>query len=320
MINSKLRAYKYFDNQWEKVSRWELIKMPDVEYRKFKELHFPLFLTKSKESPKLTFNKGQKTFRYYPNQGLNENHISKGLTISHLIAQEVISDIRTLNLKLKDKRTKPYQDKVYKIEVDNIVTEKKIVCGENIYYADLLVFFSKPAELSLQWNGYLTLEVFVTKDVEGNKIIDYEKKKIPLIEIAIGPKLKLKKSATEVSEKEENNLRDFMNVVFRKQIFGNILVFPTSDKYKENEIINKLNDTKSKVTELKNNIENKNSEIENLIKKHNQIVKNYNEIHSKNKILNSTIDSKNKQISNLNKEIVELNNKPRLNRIIDVFK
>lgn len=294
--------------------------MSDVEYRKFKELHFPLFLTKSKESPKLTFNTGQRTFRYYPNQGINENHTSKGLTISHLIAQEVISDIRVLNLKLKDKRTKPYQDKVYNIEVDNIVTEQKMVCGENTYYADLLVFFSKPEELSLQWNGYLTLEVFVTKDVEGNKIIDYEKKKIPAIEIAIGPKLKIKKSATEVTEEEENKLRDFMNVVFRKQIFGNLLVSPTSDKYKENKIVSDLNVTRSKIIELRNNIESKNKKIKNLITKHNQIVDSYNEIYSENEVLKNTIDSNEEEISTLNKEITELNNKPRLNRIIDVFK
>ncbi|MGZ2370895.1 hypothetical protein ACXR6G_14020 [Ancylomarina sp. YFZ004] len=313
MINSKLRAYKYFNNQWEKVSRWELIKMSDVEYRKFKELHFPLFLTKSKESPKLTFNNGQKTFRYYPNQGINENHTSKGLTISHLIAQEVISDIRILNLKLKDKRTKPYQDKVYKIEVDNIITEKKMVCGENTYYADLLVLFSKPAKLSLQWNGFFSLEIFVTKDVEGNKIIDYEKKKIPVIEIAIGPKLKLKKSASDVSEKEEDNLRDFMNVVFRKQIFGNILVSPTSDKYKENEIIIKLNDTENKVIELKSNIVNKNNEIETLVNRNNQL-------YSSNTNLNNTILSKNEQVNSLNNEISELKNKSRMNRIMDVFK
>ena len=310
MINSKLIAYKYFNNQWEKVSRWELINISDVEYRKYKELHFPLFLMKSKESPKLTFNKGQKTFRYYPNQGINENHTSKGLTISHLIAQEVISDIRTLNLKLKDKRTKPYQEKDYIIEVDNIVTEKKITCGENTYYADLLVFFSKPAELSLQWNGFLTLEVFVTKDVEGNKIIDYEKKKVPAIEIAIGPKLKLKKSASEVSEKEEEDLRKFMNVVFRKQIFGNILVSPTSDKYKENEII----------TELNNRIVNKNKEIKTLTDRSNKIEIEYNNQTLKSTDLKNTIQSKNKQLHSLTAKITELKNKSRINKIIDAFK
>ena len=313
MINSKLRAYKYSNNEWEKISRWELINMPDVEYRKFKELHFPLFLMKSKESPKLTFNKGQKTFRYYPNQGINENHTSKGLTISHLIAQEVISDIRTLNLKLRDKRTKPYQEKNYTIEVDNIVTEKKITCGENTYYADLLVFFSKPAELSLKWKGFLTLEIFVTKDVEGNKIIDYEKRKIPAIEISIGPKLKLKKSANEVSEKEEEDLRKFMNVTFRKQIFGNILVSPTSDKYKENQVILELN-------ELKNKILDKENKFKSLIEKHNELVNKYNKKNSANIELNEVIQSKKEQLQSLKTEIAELKNKSRIDKIIDAFK
>jgi hypothetical protein len=313
MINSKLRAYKYFNKQWEIVSRWDLIKMSDVDYRKFKELHFPLFHTKSTESPKLTFNIVQKTFRYYPNQGLNENHTSKGLTISHQIAQEVISDIRTLILSLKDRRTKPYQEKIYKIEVDNIVSEKEMVCGENKYYADLLVFFSEPAELSLKWNGFFTLEIFVTNDVEGKKIIDYEKNKIPLIEIAIGDKLKIKKSASEVTENEEIDLRNYMNASFRKQIFGNILVSPTSNKYKENEIIKKLNESENNSIKLKD-------KIKDLINENNKIVTEDNQIKTENISLKKEISSKNRQIYSLNNEILELKNKTRIKKIFDLFK
>ena len=177
MIHSKLRAYRLNNGEWEPVSRWHLIKMADTEYRKYKDQYFPLYLSKSENSPKLTFNTKQKTFRFYPNQGFSEHHSSHSLTIAHQLAQEVLSEIRVLNFKLKDKRTKPYKDVEFQIEVDNVFLEQRMEISGNAYIADLLISFSKPHDLSLQWNRFMVLEIFVTNDVRGNKILDFEKKK-----------------------------------------------------------------------------------------------------------------------------------------------
>lgn len=123
----------------------------------------------------------------------------------------------------------------------------------------------------------------------------------------------MKKSANEVSEKEEEDLRKFMNVVFRKQIFGNILVSPTSDKYKENQVILELN-------ELKNKILDKENKFKSLIEKHNELVNKYNKKNSANIELNEVIQSKKEQLQSLKTEIAELKNKSRIDKIIDAFK
>ena len=148
--------------------------MSELEYKKFKELNFPLYLRKDRNSYKLTFNQLQKTFRFYPGQIPEGKNGSSGLTISHLLAQEVIADLRTLNLKLTDKRFKPYKKEDFTIEADQIFEEIRTTANDNEYIVDLLVLFSKPAWLALKWNRILILEVFVTNELRGQKIIDFE--------------------------------------------------------------------------------------------------------------------------------------------------
>ena len=79
-INSsgELGSYFFF---WNQPTKQKIKELKEKGFFKFNST----FVLPS-EIPR---DEQQKTFRYYPNQGLNENHISKGLTISHLIAQEV---------------------------------------------------------------------------------------------------------------------------------------------------------------------------------------------------------------------------------------
>lgn len=239
MINSKLKAYKY-DNGWESISRWDLLKLSKIAYDKFYDTYSPFYLYPSKNSPKLAFNRYQKTFRYLPKQGQKLEGDFKGMTISHQLAQEVLSDIRTMHLNLVDKRTKPYKREIrHTIEVDNIWQEHPLRVG-NGRRADLLVRFSKPEKLALKWNGFFVLEVFVTHEVEGSKIIDFEKANIPLIQIELGRSLVNKKTASQTTHQEEEYLRRYMNNVFRKEIRGLICIDPSSTNYLENKTIQNL--------------------------------------------------------------------------------
>jgi Ser-tRNA(Ala) deacylase AlaX len=104
-----------------------------------------------------------------------------------------------------------------------------------------------------------------------------------------------------------------MNASFRKQIFGNILVSPTSNKYKENEIIKKLNESENNSIKLKD-------KIKDLINENNKIVTEDNQIKTENISLKKEISSKNRQIYSLNNEILELKNKTRIKKIFDLFK
>ncbi len=252
MIQSKLRAYNFKDGEWETVTRWQLIHMSELEYKKFKEHNFPLYLKKDHSSYKLTFNQRQKTFRFYPGQIPDDKKGSSGLTIAHQLAQEVISNLRTLHLKLTDKRFKPYKKVDIDIEADQIFEEHRTTANDNEYIVDLLVLFSKPAWLALKWNRILILEVYVTNELRGQKIIDFEKKGLSMAEVVIGSKLKIKKTASEVSEREEDQLRNIMKHAFSKQIYGDLWIDTSTSKYLENEV---LKEREGQITALKQRVQ-----------------------------------------------------------------
>ncbi len=317
MIPSKLRAYNQTNEGWEIVNRWDLIKMSQVEYDKFKELNFPLYLKKNKESYKLTFNRGQKTFRFYPGEIPDDKKGSPGLTISHQIAQEVISDLRTLNLKLTDKRFKPYKKVDFRIEVDQIFEEFRTTANDNEYIVDLLIVFSKPEWLALKWNRTLALEVFVTHDVEGKKIIDFEKKRVSLAEIVIGSKLKLKKSAAEVTETEENELRQVMKHAFNKQIFGDLLVDTTSTKYLENATIQEL---LAKNSSLDKRIQGIQGQMNEMVSRSKLKEEHISKLNTIVKRIESQLREKVKKNAQLQKELNGWMNKSKFQRLVDLIK
>ena len=316
MISSKVTAYEFENDEWRSISRWKLIKMGDVEYKKYKATH-KWYLSKSFKSPELGFNTFQKTFRFLPNQGLDEKYTSKGMTISHLLAQEVISEIRVLNLKLIDKRTKPYKKIKHQIEVENIFLEERYTAGGNPYVADLLVFFNKPYDLSLRWNRYFTIEIFVTKDVDGKKIIDCEASRVPVIELDLWSKLVLKKSPSETTEKEENDLRSRMHGYFRKQISASLLVNPMSQKYKENKAIQEKIEMIDALTLKNRKLEKQKEQITEkatkLVDKHNDLVDSYNSKSGTVKNLRSKLEIK-------KQEIIIAKNKSLLAKVVQHYK
>ncbi|WP_286590557.1 hypothetical protein [Sphingobacterium sp. N143] len=65
---------------WEKISRWQLLNMPQATYKKFKDKFQPFYLGASEESPRLTFNIAQKTFRFLPGQFEETEKQSAGMT------------------------------------------------------------------------------------------------------------------------------------------------------------------------------------------------------------------------------------------------
>ena len=317
MISSKLRAYNYVNGEWVIVNRWELIKMPDVEYKKFKHLHFPLYLKRTKDSYRLTFNRRQKTFRFYPGELPDDKKGGHGLTISHQLAQEVISDLSVLHLRLSDKRTRPYQKIDFDIEVDQVFEEFRTTANSNEYIIDLLVVFSKPEWLALKWNRTLALEVYVTSDVRGKKIIDFEKKRVSLVEVSLGSKLLLRKNASEVSETEENKLRGIMQKAFSTQIFGDLLVDATSSAYLESKRIQQL---ESEIHSLKKFSENSQKKIDSLeiVEKEKRL--EINILKSSLRGLKEGLQRRDQEILQLKRQIEMWETKSKLQRFIDLLR
>ena len=322
MINSKVSAYRKVNDGFEIVSRWDLLKMAEVEYRKFKDENFPLYLRKSEESPKLTFNSKQKTFRFLPGTIKNSDKQSSGLTISHILAQEVLSELDVLNFKLLDKRTKPYNKIDLQIKVENSIVEHSLFNGE--YIADLLIYFSEPIEKANNWNRKLVLEVFTSNEVRGKKIFAFEENEIALIEISLGDKLKSKKKISEITEQEEIELKRYIFNSFKKQIFGDLLVSPISKNTTSNPSIESKNIQveifEEKLKEFDQEIKTKEAEYRSLMLKYEQLKTKYKEAENLINHQKKLIDKLGVENYSLKKDNIKLNNLSIIERIKIFFK
>lgn len=322
MINSKLRAYRYDNGTWHVVTRWDLLKLSKVDYENYKSKYFEfLYSAKSLESFRLTFNTAQKTFRYLPNQVNNENKTTKGMTISHVLAQEVLSEMETLKFSLVDKRKKPYRLREFEIKVDQTLIEKRVLDGK--YIVDLMVFFSSPPELALKWNRCFAMEIMVTNEVDGNKMTDFENARIPLIEVELTEKLIIKKSAMETTEEEENNNRNYIANAFKKGIRGDIFVDCSSDKYLESEAVISL---QNKVEELSLNLSKSNQAIEaetqekdkldKKVAELDRVLQEYRHLNSK---LNIEIAMEKDKTTIVTNKLRDFRKKPLFSKVIDHF-
>lgn len=311
MIKSKLTAYIKTTHGWEKISRWKLLNMPQTEYKKFKDKYQPFYLGASKESPRLTFNIAQKTFRFLPGQFEETEKQSAGMTIAHLLAQEVLAELDTLNLCLRDKRTKENKKINIQIKVENAVKECYLLDGS--FIADLVVYFSEPSEEAYHWDRKLVLEILSTHQVSGKKIAAFEENGIALVEIILGSKLLSLKKISEISEEEENQLKNYIRNSFKKQIYGDLLVSPTSSSKMINSVIESQREQIEKLEQALH-------QVNQLLvhgKEHYKTLKyHFDELNKKNAELGLlTVEQKN-TISVLNTTIIKLEQEiERLNKL-----
>lgn len=235
-MSTKLKAYYKEHDTWHTVTRWEILSMSEVAYMAFKDTH-TFYINRDEESEKLTFNRLQKTFRYYPTSDYRECDRENGMTLSHLIAQEIICEMEELKFKLTDRRTR--ENKQYEI-----VLKRSNSCCEYIesgFIFDVRLFFNEPYELALKWGGRVNIEVFATNKTKSNKIAYCEEKKEALIEVKLSQKLLYPNKIYTVTKDDENDIRAHIEAAFAKQIYGDILVSPSSETYLNNKIIDEKN-------------------------------------------------------------------------------
>lgn len=235
-MSTKLKAYYQNDGTWHTMSRWEMLAMSETEYTTFRDT-YTLHLSKDSDSEKLTFNRLQKTFRYYPTPTEREHEEESGMTISHLIAQEVICDMDELNLKLTDRRTKKTTQYEIHIKRSNSLCEYR--AGKFIF--DIRIFFNEPQELALKWGGKLNIEVFATSRTKGDKIAYCEEMKEPLIEVRLSEKLLSRHKISEVTPEMEQEIRIHLERAFTRQIYADLLVSPSSESYLRDKVIAQQN-------------------------------------------------------------------------------
>lgn len=103
-------------------------------------------------------------------------------SISHQVAKDVISSMDEINLQIFDENVR--------IIVDKATVEYYKRLGENEYYIDVWIEFSRcsPASYYYKWNGRIAIEIFVTHAMDDSKKNDFKLHDIPCVQIDLSDK------------------------------------------------------------------------------------------------------------------------------------
>lgn len=262
----KRKAYYHDDDGWHKVSSWDLITLnnkSDVEYRKFYKTKC-FYAKQDISSYTLGFNRLHKTFFYSKGQFPRSVGSHKGMTVSHVIAQEVISELEFVRFELDDIQKKNKEKVIYEFEITKKEEERPVIIDGTTYKTDVMLYFKKPYELAYRFNGQIAVEVFITSETRAKKIIDYERKRVAMVEIRLQKRFQRKSDFSFATEKEENDFKAEMKRSFSYQIYGQVLVDKESKAYEKDMAIQELKEQ----LQLKNQANNKLNEVISKNKEH----------------------------------------------------
>ncbi|WP_411751530.1 hypothetical protein [Serratia sp. (in: enterobacteria)] len=302
MARRKIWSYAYKGNKeyvWsDKVDKerlffiWEAIKIRKENPQEFSTLTFmSTQFNKNKRSELIPVKKSKTAFFRYKSESMpsSESQDSDSELISHETAILVLSEMSVV--KFQEGNT------LYEIEFDKIKKDDLKIRFENgaTYYPDLMGFFSKPEELAKRWGGKVAIEVKVTHECSYEKIKDFEDHNIPIIEVRLSDKLRLRSEInnTDIDESDMERYYHLLHSKFSKVVYMKVLSNPVMLK-EHNSILLEKN---KEIFELNNKIIYCKNELENEI--------------SKNKVHNIKIEKLEKSISVFKENI------PRLKKFID---
>lgn len=227
MARKKIWAYAYKGDKeyiWNKdlgkeklYYIWEALKIRREDPREFNSLTFMSTQSNKNKRAELTAVKNPKTafFRYKSESvATGQSQDPDAEYISHEMAILVLSEMKVINFQ--------QGETVLKIEFDHIKKDDLKIRFEDgtIYYPDLIGFFSKPEELAKQWGGKVAIEVKVTHPCSSQKIKDFKDHNIPVIEVPISEKFRLKAEFSH-SDIDESTMEQYYQLLQRR--FANIV-------------------------------------------------------------------------------------------------
>ncbi len=302
MARRKIWSYAYKGDKeyvWsDKVDKerlfyiWEAIKIRKENPQEFSTLTFmSTQFNKNKRSELTPVKKSKTAFFRYKSESMpsSESQDSDSELISHETAILVLSEMSVV--KFQEGNT------LYEIEFDQIKKDDLKIRFENgtTYYPDLMGFFSKPEELAKRWGGKVAIEVKVTHKCSYEKIKDFEDHNIPIIEVQLSDKLRLRSEInnTDIDESDMERYYHLLHGKFSKVVYMKVLSNPVMFKEHKSILLEKNKD----IFELNNKVIHYKNELENEI--------------NKNKAHNIKIEKLETSIS------VFKENLPRLKKFID---
>ncbi len=260
MARKKIWAYAYKGNREYIKNKtmdkerlfyiWEVMKMRRETPKELSLLTFMSTQSNKNKRSELVDVKTSKNafFRYKSRPDTStEPHHSDSDLMSHEMAILVLSEMQTIKFQEKDK--------IYEIEFDKIKKDDLKIRFENgaTYIPDLMGYFKKPELLARKWGGKVAIEVKVTHACEDIKIKDFQDHNIPIIEVSLGSKMRLRSELnnTDINDNEMERHYHFLHQKFSNVVYMKVL----SDPIMPNVVRAFISATKREVTELKNTIQ-----------------------------------------------------------------
>lgn len=251
MARKKIWAYARNDNKeyiWnESLGReklfyiWEALKIRQNDPKTFNSLTFMSTQSNIDKRAELTAVKNSKTaFFRYKSESVHTGQPQDpdAELLSHEIAILVLSEMKVIHFQ--------QGETIHSIEIDRIKKDDLKIRFEDgaTYYPDLMAFFSKPEGLAKKWGGKVAIEIKVTHPCSFQKIKDFKDHNIPIIEVSITDKLRLKAemSNTNIDESTLEGYYKFLQSRFSNVVYMRVLSDPTMpEEYKQ--LIGSANET-----------------------------------------------------------------------------
>jgi hypothetical protein len=307
-MNSKYLAQYLEDGNWKTIScyrykklclqeptKWELLKLKSKPIQGIRyDVH-----TRSRSS-KFCFS------------GSGPKNISKNrMTTTHEFITEVISELKVLNLKIKQFKLEIIPDvTIHEKEIIKVYcTEKKEVVE---YIPDLLIRFSNSTNLVKRWGGQIAIEVNVTHSPDDTKRKHFQFLGIPLLEIDATKDLKFKLEGKDASEEELDIYKKELESTLSKEIKVSVKYRTFSNRSLGNQVY-KLKEEKN---DLEKNIAIESEKVKNSTRKYQNLQDKFDDSKinwSKN------MERKENQLIAVKNQLVEYKNRNIVKKIIDLF-
>lgn len=237
---------------------WEVLKLRQNSPEEYKKLTFYSTQTNPSNRVRMTPVKNG-FFRYIENIKGGNNSEGDNESISHSMAILVLSEIENIKFVVGKK--------TYHLNFSKFIIEPRLQFENgNVYYPDLIGYFSSDCDLSEKWSGKVAIEVAVKHKCEPLKIKDFLEHNIPIIEVSITPKLWFSKefNKTVYDSDDVEKYYNFLKDRFMNQVFGNIRSDPVSVIYFKNKLTvndDRLRESLNKFSQLKTLYQTKLTEI-----------------------------------------------------------
>ena len=212
---------------------WEVLKLKNNLPEDYKKINFYSTQANPSNRSRMTPVKNG-FFKYIENIKGGSNSEGDNETISHSMAILVLSELKNIKFVINDK--------TYVLNFSKFIIEPRLQFENgNVYFPDLIGYFSSECDLSEKWNGKVAIEIAVKHKCTSQKIHDFLEYGIPIIEVCISDKMWFSKEFNRhiYDADDVENYYNFLKKMLSNQVYGRIRSNPTASNYYEKQLLKK---------------------------------------------------------------------------------